>query len=62
VIRGVAVAVGVVLTVVVVMVGGLWLFQRALVYVPSPGPVQPPCIGRLMATTPLTVRIDLDPP
>ena len=40
-IRGVAVAVGVVLTVVVVLVGGLWLFQRALVYVPSPGPVPP---------------------
>ncbi|WP_433037725.1 alpha/beta hydrolase [Actinomycetospora sp. CA-053990] len=38
-IRGVAVAVGVVLIIVVLLVGGLWLFQRALVYVPSPGPV-----------------------
>ena len=41
VIRRLAVVVGVVLTVVALLVGGLWLFQRELVYVPSPGPVPP---------------------
>jgi len=36
-----AVTAGVVLLAVVVLVGGLWLFQRRLVYLPSPGPVPP---------------------
>ncbi|PVZ12034.1 alpha/beta hydrolase [Actinomycetospora cinnamomea] len=36
-----AVAAGVVLVAVVVLVAGLWLFQRHLVYLPSPGPVPP---------------------
>lgn len=39
--RRVALAVGVLLAAVLLLVGGLWLVQRELVYLPSRGPVPP---------------------
>ncbi|MDD7937169.1 alpha/beta fold hydrolase [Actinomycetospora lutea] len=39
--RRIAVGLGVLLATVLLLVGGLWLVQRELVYVPSPGPVPP---------------------
>ncbi|MEJ2859924.1 alpha/beta hydrolase [Actinomycetospora flava] len=39
--RLVATGVAVLLVAALVLVGGLWLFQRELVYVPSDGPVEP---------------------